>query len=69
MPTKWNFLSCFILLILLKNNSPQVKITTQNTLVEWDTQNGEELVLTRKIVILEQSAVCNLSFKKAVKLL
>ena len=30
MPTKWNFLSCFIFLVLLKNNSSKVKNKTQN---------------------------------------
>ena len=45
MPAKWNFLQCFLFLILLKNNSSEVKNETQNILVKWDTQSSEELVL------------------------
>ena len=47
----------FIFLIWLKNNISKVKNKTQNTLIKCNTQSSEELVLTRKIVILEQSVV------------
>ena len=56
MPTKWNFLPCFIFLAPLKNNSSKVRIKTQNIyseilkkwdtqVIKWDTQISEELVL------------------------
>ena len=56
MPTKWNFLPCFIILAPLKNNSSKVRIKTQNIyseilkkwdtqVIKWDTQISEELVL------------------------
>ena len=35
---------------------------TQNTLIKWDNQSSEELVLTRKIVVLQQSVVWDLKF-------
>ena len=57
MPSAWNFLPCFIFLIQLKNNSSKVKNKTQNTLIKHDTQSGKDLVLTRKILILEQNVV------------
>ena len=41
----------------LKNNSSKVKNKTRNTFIKRDTERSEELVLTRKIVILEQSVV------------
>ena len=62
MPAKWNFLPCFVVLIPLKNNSLRVKNKTQEALIKWDIQSSEELVLTRKIAILEQSVLWNLKF-------
>ena len=52
MPAKWNFLQCFLFLILLKNNSSEVKNETQNILVKWDTQSSEELVLNNYFFLL-----------------
>ena len=62
MPPTWNFLPCFVFLIQLKKNSSKVKNKTQNTLIKWDTQNGKELVLARKILILEQNVVWIMKF-------
>ena len=62
IPGKGNFLPCFIFLIRLKNNSSKVRNKTQNTLIKWDTQSSEELVLTRKTAILERSVVFNFKF-------
>ena len=59
MPPKWNFLLCFKFLTPLKNNSSKVKNKTQNTLIKWDTQSSKQLVLTRKILVLEQNVVWN----------
>ena len=41
----------------LKNNSLKVKNKTENTLIKWDTQRSEELVLTRKILILTKCSL------------
>ena len=42
---KLKFSECFIVLVLFKNNSLKVKIKTQNTLIKWETERSEELVL------------------------
>ena len=55
MPPAPNYVPCFVFLIRLKNNSSKVKNKTQSTLIKWDTQSGNELVLKRKILILEQN--------------
>ena len=64
MPAKWNFLPSFIFLILWKNNSSKVKDKTQNTLMKWDTQSSEELVL--KAVSATFLLVCFLSLNESI---
>ena len=52
MPAKWNFLPCFIFLVLLKI---KVKNKTQNALIMRDSQRSDELVIVLhgKILILK----------------
>ena len=71
MATKWNFPPCFIFLIPLKNNSSKVNSSKRinNALITWDTQSCEELVLARKIMILEQSVNCSLKLEIPKQLL
>ena len=56
------FSTMFCISNTVKKNSSKVKNKTQNTLIKWDTQSGKELVLTRKILILEQNVVWIIKF-------
>ena len=56
MPAKQNILPCFIFLILLTTINSKVNNKTWNTLIKWDTQVSEELILmcSFKLEILKQ---------------
>ena len=56
MPAKQNILPCFIFLILLTTINSKVNNKTWNTLIKWDTQVNEELILmcSFKLEILKQ---------------
>ena len=56
MPAKQNILPCFIFLILLTKINSKVNNETWNTLIKWDTQVSEELILmySFKLEILKQ---------------
>ena len=56
MPAKQNILPCFIFLILLTTVNSKVNNKTWNTLIKWDTQVSEELILmcSFKLEILKQ---------------
>ena len=58
MPAKWNFLQCLIFLVPLKDNSSQVENKTQNTLIKWDTQSREELVLNSYFYYFKKRKLC-----------